>query len=140
MLTTLSAMLRRNNKTDAAVQAARTVKPAESSRISGRPDDDTEHIYGGAAGSEERDRQRFHSSAVLDQGHHSADVYRTHQRGGCSYSDHHARNDFRAVTQSAAGMDGVQKEALDKFGQALTEFLQSTLDHAQEKQNADPEQ
>ena len=41
---------------------------------------------------------------------------------------------------SAAGMDGVQKEALDKFGQALTEFLQSTLDHAQEKQNADPEQ
>ena len=45
-----------------------------------------------------------------------------------------------AVTQSAAGMDGVQKEALDKFGQALTEFLQSTLDHAQEKQNADPEQ
>ena len=44
-----------------------------------------------------------------------------------------------AVTQSAAGMDGVQKEALDKFGQALTEFLQSTLDHAQEKQNADPE-
>ena len=45
-----------------------------------------------------------------------------------------------AVTQSAAGMDGVQKEALDKFGQALTDFLQSTLDHAQEKQNADPEQ
>ena len=45
-----------------------------------------------------------------------------------------------AVTQSAAGMDGVRKEALDKFGQALTEFLQSTLDHAQEKQNADPEQ
>ena len=44
-----------------------------------------------------------------------------------------------AVTQSAAGMDGVQKEALDKFGQALTDFLQSTLDHAQEKQNADPE-
>ena len=44
------------------------------------------------------------------------------------------------VTQSAAGMDGVQKEALDKFGQALTEFLQSTLDHAQEKQNAGPEQ
>ena len=31
-----------------------------------------------------------------------------------------------AVTQSAAGMDGVQKETLDKFGQALTEFLQST--------------
>ena len=44
------------------------------------------------------------------------------------------------VTQSAAGMDGVQKEALDKFGQALTEFLQSTLEHAQEKQNADPKQ
>ncbi len=45
-----------------------------------------------------------------------------------------------AVSQSTAGMDSVQKEALDKFGQALTEFLQSTLDHAQEKQNAVPEQ
>lgn len=31
-------------------------------------------------------------------------------------------------------MDGVQKDGLDKFGQALTEFLQSTLDHMQEKQ------
>ena len=47
---------------------------------------------------------------------------------------------YAAVTQSAAGMDGVQKEALDKFGQALTEFLQSTLDHAQEKQHAAPGQ
>ena len=96
MLTTLSAMLRRNNKTDAAVQAARTVNrqkvpvyQADLTMIQNT------FIYGGAAGSEERDRQRFHSSAVLDQGHHSADVYRTHQRGGCSYSDHHARNDFR---------------------------------------------
>ena len=85
-------------------------------------DDDTEHIYGGAAGSEERDRQRFHSSAVLDQGHHSADVYRTHQRGGCSYSDHHARNDFRrrhpersgdgrcakgSIRQVRSGADGI---------------------------------
>ena len=34
-----------------------------------------------------------------------------------------------AVTQSAARMDSVQKEALDKFGQALTEFLKSTLEH-----------
>lgn len=47
---------------------------------------------------------------------------------------------YKVTDNSAAGMDGVQKEALDKFGQALTEFLQSTLDHAQEKQNADPEQ
>ena len=95
MLTTLSAMLRRNNKTDAAVQAARTVNRQKVPCISGRPDDDTEHIYGGAAGSEERDRQRFHSGAVFDQGHHPADVLRVDKRPGCPGTDHHARNDFR---------------------------------------------
>ena len=61
-------------------------------------------------------------------------------KGGCHTPTITPEMISAAVTQSAAGMDGVQKEALDKFGQALTEFLQSTLDHAQEKQNADPEQ
>ena len=65
---------------------------------------------------------------------------RADKRLGCPSTEHHTGNDFCRVTQSAAGMDGVQKEALDKFGQALTKFLQSTLDHAQEKQNAVPEQ
>ena len=45
-----------------------------------------------------------------------------------------------AVTQNVVRMVSVQKEALDKFSQSLTEFLQATIDHAQENQNADPEQ
>ena len=87
----------------------------------------------------ERDRQRFHSGAVFDQGHHPTDVYRTYQGADVHTPTITPEMISSAVSQSAAGMDGVQKEALDKFGQALTEFLQSTLDHAQEKQNADPE-
>ena len=45
-----------------------------------------------------------------------------------------------AVTQNVVRMVSVQKEALDKFSQSLTEFLQATIDHAQENQNAVPEQ
>ena len=39
-----------------------------------------------------------------------------------------------AVTQSVAGMDGAQPEALEKLGKALTEFAQTTMDYAKEKQ------
>ena len=53
----------------------------------------------------------FTAAQSFDQGHHPADVYRTHQRGGCSYSDHHAGNDFRRRhPERAAGMDGVQRK------------------------------
>ena len=68
MLTTLSAMLRRNNENGRRCAGGQNCQPAESPCISGRPDDDTEHIYGGTAGSEERDRQRFYSGAVLTKG------------------------------------------------------------------------
>ena len=44
--------------------------------------------------------------------------------GGCSYPTITPEMISAAVTQSAAGMDGnAQKEALDKFGQALAGFL-----------------
>ena len=122
MLTTLSAMLRRNNKTDAAVQAARTVNrqkvpvyQADLTMI--------QNTFMAALREVKKEiGNEFHSSAVLDQGHHSADVYRTHQRGGCSYSDHHARNDFRrrhpersgdgrcakgSIRQVRSGADGI---------------------------------
>ena len=45
-----------------------------------------------------------------------------------------------AITQSVARMNGAQKEASDKFGQALAQFFQSTLEHAQEQKNTAPEQ
>ena len=46
------------------------------------------------------------------------------------------------IIGSVAGMDGVDQEALDKLGQALTGFMQTTLEQAaeQEKENEKPEQ
>lgn len=46
------------------------------------------------------------------------------------------------IIGSVAGMDGVDQEALDKLGQALTGFMQATLEQAaaQEKENEKPEQ
>ena len=38
-----------------------------------------------------------------------------------------------AITGSVAGMEGASQEDLDKFGQAITEFLQSTIKQANEK-------
>ena len=138
MLTTLSAMLRRNVKTDAAVQAARTVNRQKIP------------VY-------QADLTMIQNTfmAALREGKKEIgnDFTQTLTKGITQqmFSELTKGQDVQtptitpemisaAVTQSAAGMDGVQKEALDKFGQALTEFLQSTLDHAQEKQNADPEQ
>lgn len=96
MLATLSAMLRRNVKTDAAVQAARAVNrqkvpvyQADLTMI--------QNTFMAALREvkKERDRQRFHSGAVFDQGHHPADVLRVDKRPGCPGTDHHAGNDFR---------------------------------------------
>ena len=46
------------------------------------------------------------------------------------------------IIGSVAGMEGVDQEALDKLGQALAGFMQTTLDQAaaQEKENEKPEQ
>lgn len=46
------------------------------------------------------------------------------------------------IIGSIAGMDGVDQEALDKLGQALTGFMQTTLEQAaaQEKDNEKTEQ
>ncbi len=38
-----------------------------------------------------------------------------------------------AITGSVAGMEGASQEDLNKFGQAITEFLQSTIKQANEK-------
>lgn len=46
-----------------------------------------------------------------------------------------------AILGSVSGMDGVDQEALGKLGQALTGFMQTTLEQAaQEKDNEKPEQ
>ena len=140
MLTTLSAMLRRNNKTDAAVQAARTVNrqkvpvyQADLTMI--------QNTFIAALREVKKEiGNDFTAAQSLTKG--ITQQMFTELTKGADVRTPTITPEMisAAVTQSAAGMDGVQKEALDKFGQALTEFLQSTLDHAQEKQNADSEQ
>ena len=86
-------------------------------------------------------RQRHAEQGMLREEGMRAVSVRHGVREGCSSSGPSRRKRFPPPSPRAQrGMDGVLKEALDKFGQALTEFLQSTLDHAQEKQNAAPEQ
>ena len=140
MLTTLSAMLRRNNKTDAAVQAARTVNrqkvpvyQADLTMI--------QNTFMAALREVKKEiGNDFTAAQSLTKGI-TQQMFTELTKGADVHTPTITPEMISAaVTQSAAGMDGVQKEALDKFGQALTEFLQSTLDHAQEKQNADPEQ
>ena len=139
MLTTLSAMLRRNNKTDAAVQAARTVNrqkvpvyQADLTMI--------QNTFMAALREVKKEiGNDFTAAQSLTKGI-TQQMFTELTKGADVHTPTITPEMISAaVTQSAAGMDGVQKEALDKFGQALTEFLQSTLDHAQEKQNADPE-
>ena len=137
MLTTLSAMLRRNNKTDAAVQAARTVNrqkvpvyQADLTMI--------QNTFMAALREVKKEiGNDFTAAQSLTKGI-TQQMFTELTKGADVHTPTITPEMISAaVTQSAAGMDGVQKEALDKFGQALTEFLQSTLDHAQEKQNAD---
>ncbi len=47
-----------------------------------------------------------------------------------------------AVLGSVVGMDGADPAALEKFGQVLTSFMQTTLEQAatQEKEHENPEQ
>lgn len=140
MLSTLSVMLRRNVKTDAAVQAARTVNrqkvpvyQADLTMI--------QNTFMAALREVKKEiGNDFTAAQTLTNGI-TQQMFSELTKGADVHTPAITPEMISAaITQSAAGMDGVQKDALDKFGQALTEFLQSTLDHAQEKQNASPEQ
>ena len=140
MLTTLSAMLRRNVKTDTAVQAARTVNrqkvPVYQSDLTM-----IQNTFMAALREVKKEIGNDFTAAQSLTRDVTQQMFIELTKGQDVQTPTITPEMISAaVTQSAAGMDGVQKEALDKFGQALTEFLQSTLDHAQEKQNADPEQ
>ena len=139
-ISTLSAMLRRNVKTDAAVQAARTVNrqkvPVYQADVMM-----IQNTFLAALREVKKEiGNDFTAAQTLTKGITQQMFSKLTKGQDVQTPTITPEMISAAVTQSAAGMDGVQKEALDKFGQALTEFLQSTLDHAQEKQNADPEQ
>ena len=75
MYASISALLRRDVKTDAAVQAARDGVP-------GRPDYDTKQLHGGAQRGQARAGQRPNGGAEADQRGHTADVRLADQRRG----------------------------------------------------------
>ena len=140
ILTTISVMLRQNVKTDATVQAARDVN---RQRVPVYQADLTMIQNTFMAALREVKKEIGNDFTVAQ----TLNKNITQQMFSELTKDQDVQAPAitpemisAAVTQSAAGMDGVQKDALDKFGQALTEFLQSTLDHVQEKQNVAPEQ
>ena len=122
MLTTLSSMLRRNVKTDAAVQAARTVNrqkvpvyQADLTMI--------QNTFMAALREVKKEiGNDFTAAQSLTRDRHPADVHRVDKRPGCPDTDHHARNDFcrrypergrngrcakGSVGQVRSGVDGI---------------------------------
>ncbi len=122
MLTTLSAMLRRNVKTDAAVQAARTVNrqkvpvyQADLTMI--------QNTFMAALREVKKEiGNDFTAAQSLTKGITQQMFYRVDKRPGCPGTDHHARNDFRrrhpergrdgrcakgSVGQVWSGVDGI---------------------------------
>ena len=139
MLTTLSAMLRRNNKTDAAVQAARTVNrqkvpvyQADLTMI--------QNTFMAALREVKKEiGNDFTAAQSLTKGI-TQQMFTELTKGADVHTPTITPEMISAaVTQSAAGMDGVQKEALDKFRSGADGISPIHLEtHAQEKQNADP--
>ena len=112
MFTSLSAMLRGTVKTDAAVQAAR----------------DTNRMKVPV----------YQADQTTIQNQFMAAIREVKQEVG---NDIAASRDLsKEVTQKMFAELTKGQDALNKFGMPLQEFMQSTLDQAQENQNADPEQ
>lgn len=140
MFTSLSAMLRGTVKTDAAVQAARDtnrmkvpVYQADQTTIQNQfmaaIREVKQEVGNDIAASRDLSKEVTQKMfAELTKGQDSPQPTITPEQIA------------QAITGSVAGMDGVDQDALNKFGLALQEFMQSTLEQAQEKQNADPEQ
>ena len=129
MLTTLSAMLRRNVKTDAAVQAARTVNrqkvpvyQADLTMI--------QNTFMAALREVKKEiGNDFTAAQSLTKGI-TQQMFTELTKGADVHTPTITPEMISAaVTQSAAGMDGVQKEALDKFGQALTAEISCPVRH-----------
>lgn len=140
MFTSLSAMLRGTVKTDAAVQAARDtnrmkvpVYQADQTTIQNQfmaaIREVKQEVGNDIAASRDLSKEVTQKMfAELTKGQDMPQPSITPEQIA------------QAITGSVAGMDGVDQDALSKFGLALQEFMQSTLEQAQEKQNADPEQ
>lgn len=140
MFTSLSAMLRGTVKTDAAVQAARDTNRMKVPVY--QADQTTIQNQFMAAIREVKQEVGNDIAASRDLSKEVTQKMFTELTKGQDTPQPSITPEqiAQAITDSVAGMDGVDQDALSKFGLALQEFMQSTLEQAQEKQNADPEQ
>lgn len=140
LFTSLSAMLRGTVKTDAAVQAARDtnrmkvpIYQADQTTIQNQfmaaVREVKQEVGNDIAASRDLSKEVTQKMfAELTKGQDTPQPSITPEQLA------------HAVTDSIAGMDGVDQDALGKLGLALEEFMQRTLEHAQEKQDAEQEQ
>lgn len=136
MYATISAMLRRNAKTDAAVQAARDTN---RQRVPVYQADLTtiQNAFLAALKEVKKELGNDFKAAQTLTKEVTEQMYASLTRGGDIQRAQVTPELFAsAVTQSVAGMEGAQPEALEKLGKALAEFAQATIDHAKEKRDA----
>ena len=136
MYATISAMLRRDVKTDAAVQAARD---ANRQRVPVYQADLTtiQTSFMAALKEVKRELGNDLTAAQTLTKEVTRQMYASLTKGGDVQKAQITPELFAsAVTQSVAGMEGAQPEALEKLGKALTEFARATMDYAKEKQDA----
>ena len=136
MYATISAMLRRDVKTDAAVQAARD---ANRQRVPVYQADLTmiQNSFMAALKEVKKELDNDLTAAQPLTKEVTQQMYASLTKGGDVQTAQVTPELFAsAVTQSVSGMEGAQPEALEKLGKALTEFAQATMDYAKEKQNA----
>lgn len=136
MYASISALLRRDVKTDAAVQAARD---ANRQRVPVYQADLTmiQNSFMAALKEVKRELGNDLTAAQKLTKEVTQQMYASLTKGGDIQTAQVTPELFAsAVTQSVAGMDGAKPEALEKFGKALTEFARATMDYAKEKQNA----
>ena len=142
MLTTLSAMLRRNVKTDAAVQAARTVNrqkvpvyQADLTMI--------QNTFMAALREVKKEiGNDFTAAQTLTKGITQQMFSELTKRPGCPGTDNHSGNDFRRCHPGARqGWTVCKRKRWTSIGQALTEISPLHLrPRTGEKHNASPEQ
>ena len=136
MYATISALLRRDVKTDAAVQAARD---ANRQRVPVYQADLTtiQTSFMAALKEVKRELGNDLTAAQTLTKEVTRQMYASLTKGGDVQKAQITPELFAsAVTQSVAGMEGAQPEALEKLGKALTEFARATMDYAKEKQDA----
>ena len=136
MYATISAMLRRDVKTDAAVQAARD---ANRQRVPVYQADLTmiQNSFMAALKEVKKELDNDLTAAQPLTKEVTQQMYASLTKGGDVQTAQVTPELFAsAVTQSVAGMEGAQPEALEKLGKALTEFARATMDYAKEKQDA----